>query len=131
MQCGGGIMNNSHGILTEVDNKMRETFTELTALFTVLLCVWSLCLGARTYPIQPVVFSQGRLERGHGAISAQSPAIIKHRVSVPSQQSSPSSPSSRAQIPLLSYSVDSDASPPLSFKQIKPIHVKADCASAV
>lgn len=73
-------MNNSHGILTEVDNKMRETFTELTALFTVLLCVWSLCLGAHTYPIQPVVFSQGRLERGHWAISAQSPTIIKHRV---------------------------------------------------
>lgn len=32
-------MNNSHCILTEVDNKMRETFTELTALFTILLCV--------------------------------------------------------------------------------------------
>lgn len=44
-------MNNSRGVLTEVDNKMGETFTELTALFTVRPSCSRACglrvLGAR------------------------------------------------------------------------------------
>lgn len=109
----------------------RNIYRADRSIYRPPACVWSLCLGAHTYPIQPVVFSQGRLERGHRAISAQSPTIIKHRVLFRRGNPPHQALSSRAQIPLLSYSVDSDASRPLSFKQIKPIHVKADCGSAV
>lgn len=58
----------------------RNIYRADRSIYRPPVCVWSLCLGAHTYPIQPVVFSQGRLERGHRAISAQSPTIIKHRV---------------------------------------------------
>lgn len=58
----------------------RNIYRADRSIYRPPVCVWSLCLGAHTYPVQPVVFSQGRLERGHQAISAQSPTIIKHRV---------------------------------------------------